>query len=411
MVTAHYSGLFAGLRAPKEIIFGSGQRRSLPGIIERLGQRVLLCLDGHLLDHPEIAPILQQIEQRGVSLRIVSDVVPEIPLENIVSAVEVARAHEAELVVAIGGGSSIDLAKMVACQMAHSTPLRDFYGEFAVPGPVLPLVAVPTTAGTGSEVTPVAVLTDTERGVKVGVSSPYLIPTIALCDPELTITCPPGVTSAAGTDALAHCIESYTAVRHHPEPGIMDSRVFIGASRLTSALALEGIRAIVGSLHAAYSEPENLSARESVMYGSMLGGLAFGTAGNAAAHALQYPIGAETKTAHGVGIGLLLPYVMQYNLSHRQPEFARIGAIFGATEGDQAALAEQAPQLVQDYVASLGIPSGLTEIGFSEERIDWAAEQGIGAVRLSENNPRSLDIEGARTILRAAFEGSLESAS
>lgn len=415
-MTTTESRFFSGLRGPQEIIFGSGQRRSLPGVLGKFGERVFLCIDPHMVNHPEIAAVIAEIERHGAQLKTFSEVVPELPLENIDTAVSMARAHQAEVILAIGGGSSIDLAKLVACQLAHQNPLSELYGEFNVPGPVLPLVAVPTTAGTGSEATPVAVLTDTERGVKVGVSSPYLIPTVAVCDPELTVTCPPGVTAASGTDALSHCIESLTAVRREPEPGIMENRVFIGASRLTSVLALEGIESITAGLRTAYQQPENLEARAQVMYGSLLGGLAFGTAGNAAAHAIQYPIGAETKTAHGVGVGLLLPYVMQYNLAERMTEFAQIAAAFGAMSSESGAekvtaLAAQAPQLIQDYLKKLQIPTTLGEIGFSSARIDWAAEQGIGAARLAENNPRPLDIDGARLILRAAAEGELSAAS
>lgn len=402
------NGLFTGLRGPQEIIFGSGQRWSLPGVLEKLGQRIFLCIDPHMITHADVVAVIAEIQQRGVQLSTFSDVVPELPLETITTAVESARRHQADVILAIGGGSSIDLAKLVACQLAHQGPPSEFYGEFNVPGPVLPLVAVPTTAGTGSEVTPVAVLTDTQRGVKVGVSSPHLIPTVALCDPELTITCPSGVTAASGADALSHCIEPLTAVRRESTPEIMDRRVFIGASRLTGVLALEGIRSIASGLHTAYREPENLQARANVMYGSLLGGLAFGTAGNAAAHAIQYPIGAESKTAHGVGVGLLLPYVMQYNLAERTTEFAQIATVFGAAENeDRETSAAQAPQLIQNYLKELGIPTTLSEINFHEDRIDWAAEQGIKATRLAENNPRTLDVEGACSILRAAFQGRL----
>lgn len=400
-------GFFAGLRGPREIIFGSGQRRSLPKILRRFGKRAFLCIDPHLVEHPAVIKLIQSIREQGTNLEVFSEIAPELPLKNLANAVVKAHRHAAEVILAVGGGSSIDMAKMVACEMAHEKPVQDFYGEFNVPGPVLPLIAVPTTAGTGSEVTPVAVLTDTERGLKVGVSSPYLIPTIALCDPELTVTCPADVTAASGTDALSHCIESYTAVRRLPEPGVMDRRVFIGASNLTSSLALEGIRHITSSLLTAYKEPENITARESVMYGSLLGGLAFGTAGNAAAHALQYPIGAETKTPHGVGIGLLLPYVMQYNLAARTREYAEIATVFGTDEVGTQEQAAQAPELVQSYLHQMDIPTRLNEIAFPKERLSWAAEQGIGAVRLADNNPRVLDLKGAQTILNAAAEGRL----
>lgn len=397
--------LFAGLRAPSEILFGSGQRGALPRIVKQLGSRAFICADPFVAESSELGVLLRELSEAGVSTAVFSEVIPELPVGSIATAFEAAQEHGCDVVVAVGGGSSIDLAKLVSCLRVHGGRPEQFYGEFAVPGPVLPIVAVPTTAGTGSEVTPVAVLTDTERNLKVGVASPHLIPRVAVCDPELTLTCPPAVTSASGTDALSHCIESYTAVRRQLDAELMGQRVFVGKGQLTDDLALSGIRSIAAGLLRAYEEPEDLAAREQVMYGSLLGGLAFGTAGNAAAHALQYPIGAETKTPHGVGIGLLLPYVMEYNRAERVSEYAKIARIFGAAENSAQALAEQAPVLVQDHLRKVGIPTTLAEIGFDAARIEWAAQQGIKAARLSENNPVPLTAAGAERILRAAGQG------
>ncbi|MFC7404181.1 iron-containing alcohol dehydrogenase [Georgenia alba] len=396
---------FAGLRSPGEIIFGSGQRHALAQVVQRLGSRAFLCVDPHIAGSPELDALTDGLRGAGITSGVYADVVPELPTANVMAAVTEARAHDADVVVAVGGGSSIDLAKVVSCLLAHGGEPADYYGEFGVPGPVLPLVAVPTTAGTGSEVTPVAVLTDSERRLKVGISSPYLIPTVAICDPELTITCPPAVTAASGVDALSHCIEALTAVRREPTATLMGERVFIGRGRLTDQLALAGASSIISGLHRAHAVPEDIRAREEVMYGSMLGGLAFGTAGTAAAHALQYPIGAATKTPHGVGIGLLLPYVMEYNRGACIPEFAQLAQILGAEDAEEETRARRAPGLVQSYVRKLGIPVSLKEIGFDDERIDWAAEQGLKSVRLAENNPVPLTVDGARRILQAAAHG------
>lgn len=431
-----YNRLFAGFRAPRELIFGAGQRNSLPKILSALGTRVFFCVDPAMAAHPEVNAVIKKVADGGNEVTVFSEVSPELPMEGIAAAVAAAQSHSTEVVVAIGGGSSIDLAKLVSCLLAHPGDVRKYFGEFAVPGPILPVVAIPTTAGTGSEVTPIAVMTDTEHGVKAGVSSPYLIPAVALCDPELTMTCPPSVTAASGADALTHCIESYTAIRRDSDPDLLANRVAIGQSKLTSSLALEGIQSISDGLLGAFREPDSLQARARVMYGALLGGLAFGTAGNAAAHALQYPVGAATHTPHGIGTGLLMPYVMEYNHQARIPEHAEIARIVGravladddlsadVSEADRALihsagerteaegnqeeqLAAAAPRLVQRYLSEVGIPSTLSQIGFDPTTVEAAAEKGIASKRLCDNNPVLLDASGAESILRAALGGRL----
>jgi alcohol dehydrogenase len=336
-----------------------------------------------------------------------SEVVPELPVASVEQAVLEAAAFEADVVVAVGGGSSIDLAKVVALLLAHGGRPSDYYGELKVPGPVLPVLAVPTTAGTGSEATPVAVLTDPQRDNKIGISSPYLIPAVAICDPELTASCPPQVTASAGADALAHCIEAFTAIRREPGPGLAHDRVFLGRTELTDTLALTGIGHIATGLRDAFAHPSDCAARAHVMYGALLAGLAFGTAGTAAAHALQYPVGALTHTPHGVGVGILLPYVMEYNRPSREPELAEIARVFGGV-GENGELAAQAPGLVAAFLAEIGIPRTLRDIGLAEDRLEWAAAQALLAVRLSENNPEPLTEAGAGRILHAAFTGNLD---
>lgn len=398
---------FAALRAPREILFGAGQRTAAGWLTAQHGARAFVCVDPHLIGAPEVREVLASLTAAGVTTTVYSDVVPEVPTDVIGAAARAARAADADVVVALGGGSSIDLAKVVAVLVAHGGRVPDYYGEFRVPGPVLPVVAVPTTSGTGSEVTPVAVVTDTDRGTKVGVSSPHLIPVGAVCDPELTYSCPPAVTAAAGADALAHCVEAYTAVRRSADPDLARSRVFLGRTEITDEFALAGLRHIVGGLATAHRDPGNASARASVMYGALMGGLAFGTAGTAAAHALQYPVGAATGTSHGVGVGVLLPYVMEYNRPHRVPELAQISRIFGMSGADDEELAAAAPGLVAEYLAAVGVPRTLESLGLPEDRIDWAAEQGPAAVRLAENNPEPLTADSARSILRAAWAGDL----
>lgn len=397
----------AFLRSPAEILFGEGMRHSIGWLAARAGTRPFLIVDPHLAGSSSVVEVLDNLSAHGLTTRVWEEVTPELPSDLARRAAREAVRFDADLVIAIGGGSCMDLAKLVATIARHGGQPSDYYGEFAVPGPVLPVIAAPTTAGTGSEVTPVAVVTDAELGTKVGLSSPYLIPHAAVCDPELTHSCPPEVTAASGADALSHCIEAYTARRRPSDPMLARERVFVGRSALTDALALEGLASIVDGLPAAYTDGNDAIARAKTMYGAMLAGMAFGTAGTAAAHALQYPVGARTGTSHGVGVGILLPYVMAYNLPTRVPEMAAIARILGAEGSDQEAHA--APELVSRFLGSVGIPSRLQDIGIAEDQALEIATQGTRAVRLSENNPRTLTVESARDIVTAAIRGDMTS--
>ncbi len=397
---------FAALRGPRQILFGDGQRRAAGWVAAEHGRHAFVCADPHLADSAQLGEVLDALTAAGVRTTVYTDVVPEIPTEGVAAAEAAARRAGADVLVAVGGGSSMDLAKVVAVLLAHGGRVADYYGEMRVPGAVVPVLAVPTTAGTGSEVTPVAVVTDRERGTKVGLSSPHLIPVAAVCDPELTHSCPPAVTAAAGADAVAHCIEAYTAVRRPADPDLARTRVFVGRTPITDAFALDGLRHVVAGLPAAYRDPTDAWARSAAMLGSLMAGLAFGTAGTAAAHALQYPVGALTGTSHGLGVGVLLPYVMAFNRPHRVRELAQVARVLGA-DGDDEALAVAAPGLVADLLASVGIPRSLADTGLPEDRLDWAAAQGPAAARLAENNPEPLTEDVARRILRAAWAGDL----
>jgi alcohol dehydrogenase len=272
-------------------------------------------------------------------------------------------------------------------------------------------VALPTTAGTGSEATPVAVLTDASRAVKVGISSRFLIPQIAIVDPELSASCPPTLTAHSGADALAHCIESFTAIRRAPTDSLAYERVFVGASDLTDRYALAGVGLIATSLLRATRAADD-SSREDMATAALFGGLALGSAGTAAAHAIQYPVGALTHTSHGVGVGLLLPYVMEWNQPARIPEFVRLAVALGvldparAADGpEDAGLAGLAVDAVSDLLAAIGVPTSLADLGLTEEQLPGVAQLAMGATRLVENNPRPLTLASCELIVRAAFAG------
>ncbi|PKH37097.1 alcohol dehydrogenase [Nocardioides alpinus] len=394
------------LRGPQQVLFGAGQRHALGAVTAALGSRALICTDARFGATAEFAGLVRLLEEAGVHVTTYAEVLPDVPVHQVSECAELAARMAPEVVIGMGGGSCLDLAKAVAVLLTHGGQPSDYYGEFRVPGPVLPVVALPTTAGTGSEVTPVAVLTDPSRVSKVGISSPYLIPHAAICDPELTLGCPPGLTASAGADALSHVIEAFTAVRRPVSAELATERVFVGKNELTDTFALLGVRLIAGSLHRAWSSPDDVGAREAMMLGATAGGFALGTAGTAAAHAIQYPVGALTHTPHGIGVGALLPYVMEFNRPARIPELAVIALAMGASaDASPEDLADQAIDRVATLLASVGVPSTLAELGLPQDRLRWTAEQAMGAERLVANNPRPLDVDALEHIVRAAHSG------
>jgi len=401
--------LFAAIRLPQEILFGKGQRHALPHIATRLGKRALLCTDERFAATPVFADIVKALEAASIAVLIHDGVQPDVPIETVSVCVEEARTFHPDMVVGIGGGSCLDMAKCAALLLSHGGQLKDYYGEYKVPGPTLPIIAVPTTAGTGSEVTPVAVISDSERTLKVGISSPYLIATTAICDPELTMTCPPGLTAVAGADALTHAIEAFTAARRGTDPLLAQNHVFIGKSALTDHFALLAIKLLGRSLERACKNGSDEDARADVMMGALAAGCAFGTAGTAAAHAIQYPAGALTHTAHGLGVATMMPYVMNYNRSVSAAEMAEIGTALGldSANGSEEELAVAAIEEIRRMFATIGITRTLADLGLAADKLDWTAEQAFGIDRLIKNNPRSFDLDAMKRLVRAAYEGDL----
>jgi alcohol dehydrogenase len=399
--------LFGILRTPRNLVFGAGQRQALPAYAAGLGRRALLVTDARLAADADFRQIVDALKAAGLETRVFDGTIAELPLACIAQGVEAGRAFGADLIIGIGGGSCLDAAKVIALLLAHGGKASDYYGEFKVPGPVLPLILMPTTSGTGSEVTPVAVITDPDRAVKVGIASPHIICHTAICDPELTYSCPPGLTAVSGADALTHAIEAFTTIRRQPTGTIVHEHVFLGKNALSDAYALMAVSHIAASLRRACDDRNDIEARERLMLGATAAGLAFGAAGTAAAHAVQYPVGAMTHTPHGAGVAVMMPYVMEFNRAYCEPELAEIGAAMGL-EASGKSLAERAGETidaVETLFASIGIPKTIADLGVAEAQLPQVAEQAMGSARLIKNNPRPLDLSTMTTLVDAAFFG------
>jgi len=395
------------MRPPGEVLFGCGARAALPAIVSRFGKAAFVCSDEGVLSQPAVAQTVEALRRAGITATIFGDTAPELPLHSVSRALQRTREMpQLDVVIGLGGGSAIDLAKIVSLLLTHGEPLARFYGESLVPGPCTPVIAVPTTAGTGSEVTPVGVISDPGRELKVGVSSQFLVPAAAICDPELTTTCPPKVTAYSGIDALAHAVEAFTAARRLRSFERLNDEVFHGKNELSDGFALAAVRRIARTLERAVADGSDLEARESMLLGSLYAGLAFAAAGTAGAHALQYAVGAATETPHGLGVGLLLPFVLSFTRPACETELeslsAALGVVDGATDPAGAAIEE-----VRRLALAVGVPPTLAGIGVGRADLPRIAEQASGVTRLLRNSPRILDPVALLSILEAAHDGLL----
>ena len=400
-------GFFAATRGPRVIAVGAGQRHGLAGHARRKGSRILICTDERMAADAVTRDLVDGLAAGGMQVKVFDQSLPEVPASAIEQAVAAGRAFGPDVILGLGGGSCMDMAKMAALFLAHGGRPQDYYGEFKVPGPVLPVICMPTTAGTGSEVTPVAVISDPDKVMKVGISAPELIPEIAICDPELTLTCPPGLTAVSGSDALTHAIEALMAVNKPVTPELTSTAVFVGKNAFSDMYALTAITNIGRYLERAVKTGDDLEAREGMMWASMLAGLAFGAAGTAAAHALQYPVGAVTHTAHGLGVACLLPYVMEFNRPVSRASLLQVADALAVPDDGRGpeARAAAAIDAVAELFARVNIPLTIKDLGLADDQLDWAAEQAMGAARLVNNNPRKLDLACMSHILRAAQTG------
>lgn len=390
------------LRQPRSVLFGPGQRRQLPRIVADIGRHALVVTDERMAASTEFGEIADGLRAAGVAVEVFDRTEPELPRENVMEVAERFRDLPIDVIVGVGGGSCLDLAKVSAVVLANGGDVRDYYGEFLVPGPGVPVVTVPTTGGTGAEVTCISVVFDGERGMKVGVASPYLEATAAVIDPELTLTCPPGLTAATGADALSHLVEAFTGRAKNPSPEELATKLYAGKNVLTDVYARQGLSLLGRSLPAVAADPGDLKARTDTMFASYCAGMAINTAGTAGAHAIQSPIGNLTHTAHGFGVAALLPWVMRYNLPARVPEFAEIARLLGAAEdgaGEQGH-ARAAVRAVESLLRAVGAPTDLATLGLSPDDFAFVADQAMLATRLTANNPRELTRDAVLEILR-----------
>jgi alcohol dehydrogenase class IV len=390
-----------------QLLFGRHATQQVGDVAVRLGvKRLLLVTDSVLLKAGLVEQVHGPLSEAGVTVAVFSGGEPEPSLSAAHAAIAAGRDFHPDAVLGLGGGSNMDLAKITATVLAHGGTPSVYIGDDRIPGPVLPLLCLPTTAGTGSEVSAATVLTDTENHIKVGILSNYLRPRVALVDPLLTLSCPPKVTADSGIDALTHAIEAYTAVDNAAFPLPAGERtVYQGRHPFGDMLAERAIALVGKHLRRAVTSGHEHDAREGMALAATLAGLAFSNVGVAAVHALEYPVGGATHCSHGAGNGLLLPHVMRFNLPARRRELATVARLLGedVTGLNEEAAAERAISAVERLQADIGIPRRLRDLGVKEEQLRPFAEKAFALKRILRVNPRPVTVDDLEGILRAAY--------
>ena len=381
-------------QCPPKIITGDGSAGALGAQAQTLGiTRAVLVTDRILHEKTDsVSNAVASLKATGITVEIFDDVEPDPLVGTARRSTEFAHRFTPNGIIGLGGGSPVDIAKATAAILANEAPLEQMWGVGNIPKSALPMILLPTTSGTGSEVTPNCILTDVKPDgshIKKGIVSPHILARIAIVDPLLTVTAPPAVTASAGMDALTHAIETYVSKSAQP---------------ITLPLALEAIRLIGKYLRRAVANGSDLEARRHMANASMLAGLAFANGFLGAVHAIAMAMGGQFNVAHGIANALILPYVMEFNEMAVTERYARIAEMMGeSVEGlSEREAAHRATLAVHQLVVDVGLPHLLADVKIHEDRIPALAEESFGNQRLLKNNPRSATVQDLARILESA---------
>lgn len=373
-------------RSVRHIVCESGALARIGGLMKNLGaSRVLIVCDPGMVTLGFADNAKASLAEAGIAVDIFSDVAADPPVAMVIEAVTRAKAFAADGVVGLGGGSSLDTAKLVALMINSDQPIEEMYGTNLARGTRVPLIQVPTTAGTGSEVTWVSVVTDAE-GRKKAIYAPQLLPDVALLDPQLTLGLPPRITAATGLDAMVHAIEAFT------------SRT--AKNLLADALAVKALQLLSANIRTAVTDGKNVEARAAMLQGSLLAGMAFVNASVAAIHALAYPLGARYHVPHGHSNAIVMAPIMRFNLKVAAPLYGELArqTLPGRTFASDAEAAEALVADIEALVPSMGLEIRMRDLGVPQDAIPSMAEEvDVGIRRLIACNPCDMtrtDIQG-----------------
>jgi alcohol dehydrogenase class IV len=371
------------------ILAGANSLSRLPELAaEYKARRVLVISDKGVAAAGLVEPACRALALAGLAVTVLDDTPPEPDVGDVNTVLDAARAAGAiDLVVGIGGGSAMDVAKVVAVLLAHPVSLSDLLNKAPIPARGLPTVMVPTTAGTGSEATPNSIILVPEDELKVGIVSPLLMPDAVILDPLLTLTLPAHITASTGMDALTHAIECYCSRKGNP---------------FSDLYGLEAIRLIARSIRRAHEHGRDVQARSDMLLGAFYGGVCIATSSTTAVHALAYPLGGKYRIAHGLSNAMLLPFVMEFNLEGSEARFAAMASAMGLpVDGlSQRAAGERFIASLYDLNADLGIKSTLRDKGVTDGDLDGLVDGAAKVTRLLDNNPRPM----SRSDMRAIYQ-------
>ena len=377
-----------GFILPTEIVYGPGVLKKLTGEMKRLGcARPVIITDAGIVKAGIAGRVEEELRSAGIPFDVYSGVEANPKDVNCEEGARIARAFGADSLIAVGGGSPIDCAKAVGVLLAHDAEkIKPYEGKTAATKPQVPLIAIPTTAGTGSELTFSAVITDTANHYKMTVKSPFTAAKLALCDPELTVSVPPMVTASTGIDAMTHAIEGYTATCAEP---------------IGDAFALYSIELIYHNLETAVKNGSDLDARAAMLMGSMLGGMSFSHSDVASVHCIAESLGGMYDLPHGMCNAIFLPYVMEYNMDYCRDKYARVAQAMGFSFASAEEGAKMAVQAVKDLCRAVGLPSFRSQ-NVKEEDFDALAEMSAKNIS-TESNPRPMTKADYMNVLYMAF--------
>jgi alcohol dehydrogenase len=365
--------------------YGIGAVRQIPEALRELGAaRVLVVTDQGVVKAGIYERLRATLVEAGVDIELHDSVQADPSMSAIRELAARAPSWGVDAVIGLGGGSSLDTAKIAAAMVANRRDIGEYLKGAPLGERALPIVAVPTTAGTGSEATPIAVVSDEEAQVKIGLVSPKLLPRYAFLDPELILGLPPAITAVTGMDALCHAIESYMSVN---------------ATEFSEALSLKAIELIDGSLIQAFSDGGDVRVREKTLLGSFIAGVAFANAGVTAVHAFAYPLGGMFHVAHGLANSLMLPTILRFNLDSSRERLDRVGRVM-AEGGSALTVIERVEELLNE----LRLPRNLAAVGIPADAIGPMSEAVVLIERLLKNNPRKVTVEDAKELYRQAWE-------
>ncbi len=374
---------------PARVTFGVGALAKLPELVAGLGARALVISDPGIVKAGILDRVTSLLQGAGVTGDAFTQVEPNPSIETVNAAHDMFRRSRGAFVVAVGGGSSMDVGKVVAVLAAHGGTVLDYEGLGKVPGPGVPVVAIPTTAGTGSEVTIFSVITDHQRKFKLAVGSPFTVPQVAICDPELTLSMPPALTAATGMDALTHAIECYVNTVHNP---------------ISKTLALEAIRLIGRALRRAFANGTDLAARTEMLLASTMAAMAFTRTRLGNVHAMSHPLGGHFNVPHGVANAILLPHVMAWNMVACYDTYPIVAGALGERVAGLAPheAAQSAVDAVRRLSRDVGIPERLRDQGVTREAIPRMADDAMKSGNILVN-PRATTRADIVALFETAF--------